>query len=51
MNEVPWWPSRLRIRIVTAVAQVTTVAWVQSLAWELLLAAGMAKKKKKIDND
>ena len=38
---VPRWLSQLRVRVVTAVAQV------RSLAQELLYAVGVAKKKKK----
>ena len=38
---VPRWLSQLRVRVVTAVAQV------RSLAHELLYAVGVAKKKKK----
>ena len=44
---VPWWLSRLRIGIITAVAWVTAATGVQSLTQDLLHDVSTAKKKKK----
>ena len=48
LKGVPLWLNRLRIRCLTAMAQVTTVARVWSLVWELLHASDMAKKKNRL---
>ena len=44
---VPWWHSKLRIGIITAVAQAGVMAQVQSLALELSHATVTAKNKTK----
>ena len=46
---VPWWLAGLRIQHCHCCGLVTAVAWVRSLAQGFPHAAGVAKKKKKLE--